>query len=703
MRSLKQSIGWMFVLISVGFSALVMSGCHNHETLFHCSNGADEWGEDWDQDAVPGEPVCAPDDIALDCDDHDSEVGEPQEWSVDGDGDGFGTTGTVEACEAPGTEYVPASQEEDCDDGDAEMFPNHLETCDGKDNNCNNETDEQGEEVYSLDQDGDGYGGTGPEISGGCIPPEGYGPVGTDCNDSDAAINPGATEVCDSSGTDEDCNGLVDDQDPDVAYTEEDYYYDDQDGDGYGETGTGVIACQAPEGYVNTPGDCDDEDSEVNPGVTEVCDGIDNNCDGTVDEKPVFYRDADGDGYGNPGNFKELCSNPGGYVLDDTDCDDTDSSIHPKAIEIPDDGKDNDCDGHQGVITQMDTGLEHTLAVDDSGRVWAWGYNGDGELGNGTKSDSSFPVLVRQLEGAVSVAAGWSHSLALMDDGAVYAWGDNHFGELGDGSTDDSSYPVEVIELPEASAIVAQGSFSVAIAGGKLFAWGDNSDGELGNGSEEDSAVPGEVDSLGEVIAVATGENHVLALLSDGTVWAWGSNEYGQLGNGSTTDSAVPVEVPGLSNVVYVGAGYNNSFAVREDGAVFAWGYNEYGELGDGTTTEQHAPEKLIGLTGVEAITGGAYHTLALLADGSVLAWGDNKSGELGNATHYASSTPVAVVGLTNVQSVSAGNGGEFGPGHSFALLSDGTVMSWGGGYIGRDGDQNVPGEVDWSKASVDP
>ncbi|MFN2476361.1 MAG: RCC1 domain-containing protein [Chthoniobacterales bacterium] len=184
------------------------------------------------------------------------------------------------------------------------------------------------------------------------------------------------------------------------------------------------------------------------------------------------------------------------------------------------------------------------------GRVLGWGYNLNGQLGNGSTSNSTTPGAVSLPAGvtASAVSEGLAHSLAIGSDGKLYAWGGNNFGQLGNGSTANSTPPV-VVSLPAgvtASAIGAGFNHSLAAGSdGKLYAWGSNGEGELGNGSTTQSTTPGLVSLPAGVTAsaVIAGGYHSLALGSDGKLYAWGSNSYGQLGNGSTTDSNIPVPV----------------------------------------------------------------------------------------------------------------------------------------------------------------
>jgi alpha-tubulin suppressor-like RCC1 family protein len=312
-------------------------------------------------------------------------------------------------------------------------------------------------------------------------------------------------------------------------------------------------------------------------------------------------------------------------------------------------------------VTAVAGGGHHSLALLANGTVQGWGYNEFGQVGDGTTFTRSTPVPVQGLGGAKAIAAGADHSLALLSNGTVMAWGENEFGQLGTGGTAGSEVPVAVKGLSGVRAIAAGGNHSLALlTNGTVMAWGEGEEGLLGNGGTKGSAVPVAVKGLTGVSSIAAGTTFNLAVLSKGgTVEAWGSNVSGQLGNSSVEEgfSAVPVPVEGLSGVAAVATGAQHALAVLTGGTVMAWGEDNFGQLGNGTIKPKEAkPTEVTGLSGVSAISAGEQHSVALLSSGSVMTWGGDKYGQLGNGTMGAtSSVPVLVSGLTKAASISAG------------------------------------------------
>ncbi len=287
---------------------------------------------------------------------------------ADKDGDGFG-------------------RDVDCDDHDSAVFPGADEYCNGVDDDCDGVVDEDGLDgaTWYADADGDGYGGARYAIVA-CEFPSGYQPFSDDCDDGDALVNPAATERC--NGVDDDCDGEIDEDATDTTT-----WYADDDGDGWGAPDSGVQACEAPEGRVDNDLDCDDADDQArpdgtwyldedgdgygltgaeqagcpdddgvtqggdcadldpdrHPGAPELCDGIDQDCDGVVDEDGIdgsdWYLDADGDGWGDSATVVSACTAPDDHVAAPGDCAPDDADQHPAALEVCDDGVDQDCNG----------------------------------------------------------------------------------------------------------------------------------------------------------------------------------------------------------------------------------------------------------------------------------------------------------------------------------------------------------------------
>jgi hypothetical protein len=276
----------------------------------------------------------------------------------------------------------------DCDDTDDSMHPGAIERCDGKDNNCDGLTDpeySQGCTYFHRDNDGDGYG-QASDRKCLCGPTSVYRATDVgDCDDADESVYPGAQEICD--GKDNDCDGRVDEGVHVVRY------YQDEDGDTYGDPDTFVDTCstQPPQGFALNGGDCDDGNAEIFPGAEEICNGADDNCDGHVDEGLTiytYYRDSDGDSYGDPGAFVDTCFTdpPQGYVVNGGDCDDGNAEIFPGAEEVCN-GADDNCNDH----------------VDEGLATYTYYRDRDGD-GFGDPDASIDTCLVDSLQGYVSNA-----------------------------------------------------------------------------------------------------------------------------------------------------------------------------------------------------------------------------------------------------------------------------------------------------------
>jgi hypothetical protein len=257
----------------------------------------------------------------------------------DNDGDGVGAGTAVSACARPAG-HVTSSN--DCDDNNSARTPGKAEVCDGVDNNCANGVDEGLPATnYYRDNDGDGVG-AGAAV-GACAQPAGHVTSSNDCDDNNSARTPGKAEVCDF--VDNNCANGVDEGLPASPF------HPDADGDTYGTAAGVVQRCKVPQGYTAPTSvfDCDDTKAAVNPAATEVCNNIDDNCVGGIDEgfNKSWYRDADMDTYGLQSNLQTNCVQPAGFVsgAPGFDCDDTRSSVHPGATEVCNNRDDNCVNG----------------------------------------------------------------------------------------------------------------------------------------------------------------------------------------------------------------------------------------------------------------------------------------------------------------------------------------------------------------------
>ncbi len=312
--------------------------------LAFCSGGLD--CDDSNPDKFPGNPeVCDGDDN--DC---NGQIDDGLTFDIDGDG-----ATSIGSCSGTAN---------DCDDNEPASFPGNPEICDGIDNDCNGQIDDGLTFVnYYPDLDNDTYGDAFAVAVNSCVAPANHVTNNSDCDDDNININPGETEICD--GIDNDCNGQIDDG---LTFVN---YYPDADNDTYGDANVLPLSIcgVAPLGYVLDNSDCDDGEPTVFPGALEICDGLDNDCNTIIDDNIVYityYVDNDGDGFGDPNNVSvSTCTGqPTGYVLDNTDCDDSYEDVYPGAPELCD-GLVNDCNG--SIVDEGLTFITYYADVDGDG------------------------------------------------------------------------------------------------------------------------------------------------------------------------------------------------------------------------------------------------------------------------------------------------------------------------------------------------
>lgn len=382
------------------------------------------------------------------------------------------------------------------------------------------------------------------------------------------------------------------------------------------------------------------------------------------------------------------------------DDDNTDSSNAVGVVHLP-------------IVVDLDAGAWHTCARTSNGRVWCWGRNYRGQLGDGTDDDSDIPVVVTGLTNAVSITANGFFSCAERAEGSVVCWGRNYDGQLGDLSQIDRSEFVRVEGLSNPTSIdTGQWHTCAILANGSIECWGDNESGQLGDGTRVDTRGVVEATAIDDLNSISGGYDHSCAIGS-ALIWCWGDNEYGQLGDDSTDVHLLPGLVDDSAAIIGTGqlsSGDSYSCAVTLGREAWCWGYNGNGQLGDGTTSTSNVPVQLgaIDLDGAgprssdpnvfAGIDAGWGHTCAIASystpwDPSVWCWGENRDGQLGDGTTSDSTSPVQVVGLGDVSAIGVGYS------HSCAMKStDRTVWCWGEnqyGQLGRVGlDSTSPVQV---------
>jgi len=355
-------------------------------------------------------------------------------------------------------------------------------------------------------------------------------------------------------------------------------------------------------------------------------------------------------------------------------------------------------------------------ALMGDGHVWAWGDNGNGQLGDGTREQKEFPVQVHNLSNVIDVSVGHDHVIALTSGQEVFEWGANYGyglhppreinGERNDSEGErlykrtlptrvkglrDSSigniiglYIQSLINglicwpwdtdkyMPHVSTVMACGQYSLAVKqDGTVWAWGRNIKGVLGSPKLQNSIVPVQVPGLTDISSVACGLAHSLALKRDGSVWAWGSSDYGLLGREEMAPNSVPAQIPGLAGVVAMYAGGSHNFVLDHNGYVWGWGDNHFFQIHNSPQKIISSPVRLDHLVNVRSLAPCGGCSFALLKDGSIWTWGRDIS-KLSESDSDIRRNPAEMAGLQDVISLKCRSN------YVLALTSDGTAWEWG-------------------------
>jgi len=288
-------------------------------------------------------------------------------------------------------------------------------------------------------------------------------------------------------------------------------------------------------------------------------------------------------------------------------------------------------------------GTQYRIAKKSNGTLWAWGFNGSGQLGLGTTSATGDTIIPEQIGTSTdwnTVSAGGAQTIALKNDGTLWSWGSNQYGQLGDGTS--SNY----------------------------------------------NASPTQVGIENNWHAISAGSSHTLAIKNDGTLWAWGRNNYGQLGDGTLVNKSVPTQIGTDTNWKSISASYTNSLALKSDGTLWAWGYNNAGQVGNGTNnfTPVTSPSQVGTDTDWQKISSGRYSSYGLKQNGTIYHFGTNTAGQNGNGSIAIQNfdTPIQI-GVENDWTIICA-GSDF----VLAKKTNGNLYSWGYNYAGQLGIGNT-------------
>ncbi len=368
------------------------------------------------------------------------------------------------------------------------------------------------------------------------------------------------------------------------------------------------------------------------------------------------------------------------------------------------------------IIAQIDVGNYHVCANSLVGGGYCWGKNNFGGLGDGTNNNSGVPTQVNDtgvLAGKVIVgtSAGYNHTCVVDSTGKVYCWGYNSQGQLGNGAsgTTNNPFPVAVVTAgPMNGEVIVKvnggDSHTCALSqDGDLFCWGGNNYGQLGTGSTASSFTPAKVSNSGpggnkHWVDISAGYAHTCALTDDGTAYCWGFNGRGQLGDGTNTDNSLPQPVSTSLKFKQISAGDQHTCAVTLAGAVYCWGGNEMGQLGNNTALDTNKPvavdtSGVLGGKTVSKVAAG-YRQTCVIGDGNVYCWGNNDYGQLGNGVVSPRVlTPVAVVntGAMGGRFMADIATGQFNTCSVATIAAGGQVYCWGKNDNGQLGDGNAP------------
>ena len=638
------------------------------------------------------------DGVDNDCDGRTDEDAAARVVYDDDDGDGFGDPSSARTACAVGDGET--ERPGDCDDADPRRFPGASELCDLVDQDCDTTIDEDAAPLdWYADADGDDYGDPGgPAPVASCDAIAGRAPNDLDCDDRRGDVSPEGTETCD--GADEDCDGTIDEG---PATT----YYRDADGDTVGtDTDTQLSCGPAPMGYVATAGDCDDTDPGRSPLRIERCDGLDEDCDGAIDEGDMITECSAGGHTGACAAGGGCACEVGlgdcnGTTLDGCETDVTTTRTHCGACGVvclsaqacagsscADDPIVQIAGSHQNLCFRRASGgvacsgLDHNDIYLDRDRI-------DGS------AMRTLDIQVEYFGAHRQDAVPEEHRCVIHDAGAtVRCWGTNTRGNLGDGTTTTPPAGSSVVARTPPGAtyqkVVMGAYFTCALrTTGEVDCWGEGASGRLGTGDTDDQLLPTPALGITDAVDLAVGGTFGCVVRAGGEVLCWGETTNDRLGDrGAGADNTVPTALVDVAGAVAVSLGGNFACALLGDGRVRCWGRDGESQLGDGTAglpLNRAYAEDVVGITAAVELWASQAHTCARLMDDRVVCWGQNHEGQVGDGTRTDRPAPQVVLDPDTgapLQVTTIGGAEAY----SCAVRTSGGLVCWGRDRFGRLG-----------------
>jgi alpha-tubulin suppressor-like RCC1 family protein len=351
-------------------------------------------------------------------------------------------------------------------------------------------------------------------------------------------------------------------------------------------------------------------------------------------------------------------------------------------------------------FVMVSSGNYHNLALDDTGHLWSWGYNEQGQLGDGTTATRTSPTRVTPDVTYTQISASANSSMAIDSAGRLMTWGSNSWGHLGTG-TQNGEYlvPNHVAKSTSFKEIESSTYNSLAIdTAGHLWMWGD----DYALDYADSTTVVNTPKMILPAVTfgeVSVGVTHSMALTTAGQLYTWGGNTWGQLGDGSTTRRATPTLITPTVTYRTIESGYRHSMALTTGGKLFTWGQGNLGALGNGGTANALTPTAITPSVSYKAMSALSGTSTAITTDGKLFGWGDNSSGQFGNGSKAAQLSPTQIYPGLNVTAVSVGSSGS----STWTVVVDADGHIWSSGYngIGTLGDGTMIAKTDAIRVTV--